>query len=389
MLSYLLFTIAIAGTLGSTVFLGLALVGAWRFQRDLWREAKRPAPDAPPPVSVLKPVHGMEPSLRETLESYFRQDHPEYELLFCARRRNDPALAVVDELCREYPQVNVRVLTCGEPPYPNAKVHSVATMIAAARHDILILSDSDVRAHSDYVREISRPLVDPKVGVVTCIYRGMPVGSLWSLLEALGFTVEMSSGVLIARMLEGMRFALGPTLATRKDVLAAIGGYEQFGEYCAEDFLIGNRAAKAGYEVVLSGHVIDHQAGDATFLKSFDHQIRWMRSTRFSRPKGHFGTGITFAMPFGVLGFIAGIMAGAPLAGAALLSWAYWNRVILAVAIGWGVLRDLNALLFCWLYPARDLMGFFVWMGSYLSDKVVWRGQRYRLLAEGKMTRVE
>jgi ceramide glucosyltransferase len=386
MLSQVAFAIAIAGTLGSTVFLGLALAGAWRYRRDRRHTANAAAPL---PVSVLKPVHGLEPNLRENLESFFRQDHPEYELLFCARRREDPALAVVEELCREYPQVPARVLTCGEPPYPNAKVHSVAAMMAAARHDILILSDSDVRAHAEYVREISRPLADPRVGVVTCLYRGMPVGSLWSLLEALGFSVEMSSGVLIARMLEGMKFALGPTLATRKDVLAALGGYEQFGEYCAEDFLIGHRAAKAGYEVVLSDHVIDHQAGDATLRQSLTHQVRWMRSTRYSRPKGHLGTGLTFAMPYGLLGLAAGLLGDAPLAGLLLFSWAFWNRVIQCAAVGWGVLRDLNALLFCWLYPVRDLMGFFVWIGSYVSSRVVWRGQRYRLLAEGKMARIE
>src|SRR5262245_22786265 len=143
MLSYLVLAIAAIGTISSTVFLVLALVGAWRFKRDI---AAHPSPVSAEPVSVLKPVHGLEPGLRENLESHFRHDYPTYEVIFCARRREDPALQIVDELCAAYPHVQARVITCGEPPFPNAKVHSLATLIAAARHNILILSDSDVHA---------------------------------------------------------------------------------------------------------------------------------------------------------------------------------------------------------------------------------------------------
>jgi ceramide glucosyltransferase len=219
------------------------------------------------------------------------------------------------------------------------------------------------------------------------MYRGLPVGGLWSLLEAMGMSVEMSSGVLIARMLEGMKFALGPTLATRKDVIEKLGGVAQWGNYLAEDFLVGNRAAAAGYKVVLSEHVIGQVAADASFIKSFTHQARWMRSTRFSRPKGHFGTGLTFAVPFGILGLIAGWQLSMPVVGAALVCWAWLNRMILAVAIGWGVTHDRNSLNYCWFYPLRDLLGFFVWIASYSGNEVIWRGERYKLQAEGKIVK--
>jgi ceramide glucosyltransferase len=382
MLSYLLLAIAIIGTLSSTVFFVLALLGARRYQRDV---AAEDWPHGTPPVSVLKPVHGLEPMLREHLESHFRQDYPEFELVFCARRRDDPALQIVDELAAQYPHVNVQVLTCGEPLVPNAKVHSLTTMLPAAKHNILLLSDSDVYAAPGYIAAVTAPLRDNKIGVVTCLYRGLPVGGLWSLLEAMGMSVEMSSGVLIARMLEGMKFALGPTLATRRDVIEKLGGFAQWGTYLAEDFLIGNRADVAGYQVVLSKHVIGQVAADASFMNSFTHQARWMRSTRFSRPKGHFGTGLTFAMPFGVLGLLAGAMIGMPLVGAALFAWAWLNRFIQALAIGWGVTRDRNSLIYCWLYPLRDLLGFFVWIASYSGNEVIWRGERYKLQAEGKI----
>jgi ceramide glucosyltransferase len=384
MLSYLLLAIAVIGTLSSTVFLVLALLGARQYRRDV-AEEKWPA--ELPPVSVLKPVHGLEPLLRENLESHFQQDYPEFELVFCARRRDDPALAIVDDLAAKYPRVKVQILTCGEPPVPNAKVHSLTTMLPAAKHDILLLSDSDVYAAPGYIAEVTAPLRDSKVGVVTCMYRGLPVGGLWSLLEAIGMSVEMSSGVLIARMLEGMKFALGPTLATRKDVVEKLGGFAQWGNYLAEDFLIGNRADAVGYHVVLSEHVIGQVAADVSFLKSFMHQARWMRSTRFSRPKGHFGTGLTFAMPFGILGLVAGWGTGLPILGIALLAWAWLNRTLQSIAVGWGVTHDRNSLTYCWLHPLRDLLGFFVWIASYSGNEVIWRGERYKLQTEGRIVK--
>jgi ceramide glucosyltransferase len=384
MLSYVLLAVAAIGTLSSTVFLALAVLGARKYKRDAALETW---PQGQPPISVLKPVHGLEPLLREHLESHFQQDYPEFELIFCARRRDDPALQIVDELIAKYPRVNVQVLTCGEPAVPNAKVHSLATMLPAAKYAILLLSDSDVYAAPGYIAAVTAPLRDDNVGVVTCMYYGIPVGGLWSLLEALGMSVEMSSGVLIARMLEGMKFALGPTLATRKDVIEQLGGFAQWGTYLAEDFLIGSRADAAGYRVVLSDHAIGQVAADASFIKSFTHQARWMRSTRFSRPKGHFGTGLTFAMPYGILGIVAAFGAGLPMIGAALLTWAWLNRVIQSLAIGWGITRDRNSRLYCWLYPLRDLLGFFVWLASYSGKHVIWRGERYELQAAGKIVK--
>jgi ceramide glucosyltransferase len=385
MLSYLLLAIAAIGTISSTVFFVLALLGAARYQRDT---ARNKLPSAIAPVSVLKPLHGLEPGLRANLESHFTQDHPDFELVFCARHDDDPALRIVAELCAKYPRVSARIVTCGEPPFPNAKVHSLVTLIEVAKHNILILSDSDVYAAPDYIRNVSRPLLEPAVGVVTCLYRGVPVDNFWSRLEALGMSVEMTSGVLIARLLEGMQFALGPTLATRKDVLEKLGGVAQWSEYLAEDFLIGNRAAAAGYQVVLSEHVIGQMAADRGFLPSFRHQTRWMRSTRFSRPKGHFGTGLTFAVPYGLVGLAAGLVAGAPALGFAFLGLAWMSRMLQSIAIGFGVTADRKALVFCWLYPLRDLLGFFVWIASYTGSEVVWRGERYQLLAEGKMRKI-
>lgn len=389
MVSYLLLALALIGTLASTVFLGLAIVAAMRRRRWKAKQQVEAAKVNPwPPVSVLKPVHGMEPRLREDLESFFRIDYPEFELLFCARTREDAALKLVEELKSAYPQVKARIVESGAPPFSNGKVWSLVKLEEAAAHDILVISDSDVFVHPDYLREVVPPLLRPELGVVSCLYRGFPVHGLWARLEALGMSVEMTSGCLIASMLEGVKFALGPTMATRKDVVAKFGGFSKMGEYCSDDFLLGNWASEAGYQVELSTHVIDHVVLHRDWAASWAHQVRWMKSTRFSRPKGHFGTGLTFAMPFGILGLAAGMMMGNLPLGAGLLGWAIANRVIQTLVIGWGVVRDPRALSTCWLYPLRDLLGFFLWVASYGSNVIDWRGQKYRMEFGGKMTKV-
>jgi ceramide glucosyltransferase len=376
--------IAVIGTISSTIVLVLSLLGARKYLRDIAAE-KWPPLIVPPGVSVLKPVHGLEWRLREHLETYFNQDYPKYELIFCARSRDDAALKIVDELIAKYPHVDARVITSGDPPAANAKVHSLATMIEAAQYEILLFSDSDVPARPEYVREVTAPLNDRRVGVTNCLYRGLPQPGFWALVDALGMTIEMPAGVLIARMLEGMKFALGPTLAARKDVIDKIGGMRQFQDYCAEDFEIGRLADAAGFRVVLSSHVIDHVSTEGDFKRSFRHQIRWMLSSRYSRPAGHLGTIFTFAAPFGLLGLISGIMIGQPAFGLFLLTCSWLNRAIQAIAIGWGTLSDPLSLKYAWLYWLRDLQGFFVWCASYAGNEVVWRGRRYRLTTGGKM----
>jgi ceramide glucosyltransferase len=379
----LLFYCSVLGLISSTVYLILAFEAARRFRKD--SPAERQAESDWPLVTILKPLHGMEPMLERNLESFFRQDYPGFEIIFGARRQEDPALRIVEELRRRYPHVKASVVLSGEPEYPNAKVFAMEKMVRAAAGAYLVITDSDVYVKANCVRQVVAPLLDPEVGVVTCLYRGVPAGGFWSILEALGMSVEMTSGVLVARMLEGMRFALGPTMATRKDVLESIGGIAALGSYCADDYVLGNRAFNAGKKVVLSHHVINHVAMNTSARLSLAHQIRWMRSTRFSRNAGHAGTGLTYAIPFGLLGLFAGWMLYTPQAGIALFAWAWANRMAQAITIGYGVVRDDYSLWFCWLYPVRDLLGFAVWCASFAGNEIIWRNERYRLVSDGKM----
>ena len=385
MFSRLLLAIALFGTLTSSVYLALGLLAVVRFARK--RRSMLTAPSYAPPVSVLKAVHGTEPNLEENLESFFCQNYPEYELLFCARRADDPGLQIAERLARKYPSVRTRVFTCGEPPWTNAKLYSLEKIWKQAAHKLFVISDSDVRVSPEYLREIIKPFSNPKVGMTTCLYRGLPAGGFWTELEALGFSVEMSAGVVVADMLEGMKFALGPTMVVRRECVEALGGFRFMADYCADDYILGNRVSESGMEVVLSHHSIDHMVFHHSFWASMRHQVRWMRSTRFSRPKGHLGTVLTYAVPFGVLGCVAGLASGHTVLGTALLGASILNRVILSIAAGFAVAGDRRALSHAWLYPLRDLIGGILWVGSYLSSKIDWRGETYRLKAGGLMLR--
>jgi ceramide glucosyltransferase len=385
MLINALLAIAAFGTFTSTIYLGLVLVAVLRFTRR--RRQFRSASPHVQPVSVLKAVHGLEPHLEESLESFFRQDYPEFELLFCAREASDPALQMARRLAQKYPEVKTRILTCGQPPWTNAKLYSLESMRTEAAHDLLVISDSDVRVGSDYLREIVKPFANPRVGMTTCLYRGLPAGGFWTELEALGFSVEMTAGVVVADLLEGMKFALGPTMVVRRECVEALGGFGFMADYCADDYILGNRVAESGMEVVLSHYGIDHMVCHHSFVASMRHQVRWMRSTRFSRPKGHLGTVLTYSMPFGLMGFIAGLAGGHVMLGSALLIAAFLNRLVTSIAAGYIVAQDRRALAGCWLYPMRDLLGAVLWVGSYLSAKIHWRGEVYRLTTGGLMLR--
>ncbi len=198
-------------------------------------------------------------------------------------------------------------------------------------------------------------------------------------------SVEMTSGVLLADMLEGMRFALGAVIATKREALKKIGGIAATADYYSDDFVLGNLVWAAGYNIVLSHYVVDHVLIPSSFLRTFGHQVRWMKSTRYSRPRGHLGSGLTFAVPFGLLGLISATALGHPVAGIALLCTSILNRIVQSLAIGWSVARDPRALRLCWLYPLRDLLGFITWAASYTSRSFFWRGETYHFTPGGKI----
>ncbi len=259
-------------------------------------------------------------------------------------------------------------------------------MEAEAAYGILVISDSDVRVTPGYLRAVALPFAEERVGAMCCPYRGVAAeGGLWARLEAVGMSVEMTAGVLVARSMEGMQFVLGPTMAFRRETIRRMGGFAVTADYCADDFVLGNETFKLGQTVALSHHAIDHMVINASLISSLKHQVRWMKSTRFSRPKGHFGAALTFSLPFGLLAWAAAAAMGHPWIGLALFGWSVATRLAISIAVGRLVVRDPSWFGLLVLYPLRDLMGFGFWAASYLGSRILWRGRVFQLLPEGKM----
>lgn len=386
-IAYILLTIAVAGTIGSTIVFFLSVFGAIQFRGYASRDQKtyeRFSLELPP-VSVLKPVHGNESRLQENLESFFRQEYPQYEILFAADEPDDSAIPVIHEISARYPNISTRILVTGQPPWPNAPNYCFYRLTEIAAHNILVTSDSDVEVSSHYLRTVVPPLLDPHVGAVTCVFRGKSAGGIWADCDAIGQSVEFTAGVLMANLMEGTKFGLGPTIALRKDSLARIGGYAAVREYLSNDFVVGNFIHKAGFKVVLSSEVVDHVSPKMTFRRMWERQLRWAMGTRYSRPKGHLGAGVTFAMPYGLVGLVAALLLGRPWLGVALLIAALLNRMAQCWIIGWWTARDPVARHTFILYPLRDMHGFIVWCASYLCKRSLWRDNKYVLLKGGRL----
>ena len=342
--------------------------------------AVRPrAADHPPPISILKPLAGLDHALESNLRTFFEQDYPTFEILFAVRDANDPAIAVVKKLSAEYTGVPSRLLITGDAPYSNAKVYSLDRMLDAASHDLVVMSDSDTRVTPALLAAIAAEFQDARVGVATCPYRAVAGPSVWSKLEATGMNTDFMAGILVARMLEGMRFAVGPTIAARRPVLESIGGFNRLKDYLAEDFAMGKFAAEAGHGVVLSSYVIEHHIGSTDWPQNAAHRLRWVRSTRRSRPLGYVGQLFTMATPVALLSCVIAPrlwLAAIVVVGIrAVAAYAVASRVLRA-RINWALL------------PAEDLLAFCFWIAGFFGNTIVWRGRRYRVFADGKFEQV-
>lgn len=378
-MAYFLLLLSIAGITTSTIFTVMVFVAAGKYLTAR-RRRRSHVTDFTPAVSILKPLHGSPAYLEECLEDYFKLDYPVYELLFCARQPDDAGLAVARKLAARYPQIPVTILHSGEPPWMNARCYSLSLMAEAARHDLLVMTDADIPVEPEYLREMVAPFQNPEVGAAFCVYRGNPIdGGFGERLEALGMSVEMTSGVLVSEMLGDVQFTLGPSSAVRKASLESIGGFARMGNYAADDYMLGYLVAGVGKTVVVSDHVIDHLILKSSFSKSLEHQLSWMRSTRFSRPMGHLGTVLSFSVPFGLLGFLACLPLHRMALGAALLLLTLLLKIAQSMVVGGMVVHSRMSVRLSFLYPLRDLMGFLFWVTSYASNRLHWHGRIFEL----------
>ena len=338
-----------------------------------------------PPISILKPLKGTDPEIYESFRSHCLQDYPEYEIIFGVSDPNDPAVESVKALQREFPDRRIQLVVSEKILGANVKVSNLAQMLTEARYDHLIVNDSDIRVEPDYLRQVTAPLANSQVGLVTCLYRGVPGATLGSRLEALGISTDFCASVLVARQLEGgIHFALGSTLAFRRVELDKIGGFTSFVDYLADDYELGKRIAGLGLTVNLSDVAVETYLPSYRLREFFAHQLRWARGIRDARAGGYLGLIFTFGLLWALLALMAS--GGAP--------WAFITlaitlllRFAAALVVGRGVLQDRQILRDAWLIPLRDLLAVAVWFASLGGHTVTWRGDRFRL-KNGKLSRI-
>jgi ceramide glucosyltransferase len=334
---------------------------------------------------MLKPVRGADREMYESFRSHCLQDYPaDYELIFGVNEADDPAIALVERLRQEFPQRPILLVMCSRKLGTNLKVSNLVQMLPSANYDHLLVNDSDIRVEHDYLRRIMGEFADPKVGMVTTLYRGASGETLGSKLESVGISTDFAAGVLAARQLEGVHFALGSTLAFTREALYAINGFEPLLDYLADDFELGNRISQKGYRVVLSQVIVDTFLPHYDFAAFWAHQLRWARSTRDSRKLGYIGVGLTFGLPWAILALL--FSHGSHWAWA-LLVLVTVIRFAMAGVIGGRILRDKQLAEHFWLIPLRDVVALGVWIGAYAGTTIHWRGNDF-YLKDGKLTRV-
>jgi len=382
---FLLEALAALGTVASLFYYVLSAAGFVSILRARRTRSGQPA-TALPPVSILKPLKGIDPEIWESFCSHCEQQYPEYELIFGVSDAADPACAIVRKLQAKYPARAIRLIVCERVLGANVKVSNLAQMLAAARSDILLVNDSDIRVAPGYLEQVVAPLADPKVGLVTCLYRGVPAPTLGSRLEALSISTDFVPGVLSARFLEkGLRFGLGSTLAFRRQDLAAIGGFESLLDYLADDYELGRRIAATGKRIELSRAVV------ATFLPAYtlrhfwQHQLRWSRTIRDARRLGYAGLLFTFGLPWSLAALIAS--RGANWAWA-LFAVTLCARLLVGLGTSLAVLHDRGALRNIFLLPVRDLIAPFVWAAGLIGNRIHWRGDNF-YLKDGRLSKTQ
>jgi len=360
------------------VYYALAMLAALRFFR---RARAQVLPNFTPGVSVLKPVLGVDFASHENFSSFCLQDYPEYEILFAVNGDADPAVPLIRRIIADFPERKIRLLVGAEHLGANRKVNKLARLSREARHELLVLTDGDVRVGPHYLREVTAPLADRRIGAVTSFYRGIAEENFGAEIEAVGASSDFFAGVLMAGWMEGITFALGASIATTKEWLGKIGGFEAIADALADDYELGHRIVKAGGEVVLSREAVWTVYPKQSLRSFWDHQVRWARTVRLCRPLSYIGLLFTQGLPWALL---AALVAPAKWIAAVYLLAYIILRFAMAWTVGvWGVGDELLRRKI-WLVPLRDAIHFVIWLASFGSNHIRWGGVEY-VIRQGRM----
>lgn len=380
-LAFIILKVALIGcTLAADAFYILSMIAGFRFFTR--RESEH---QHLPPVSIMVPLYGADFKAYQNYARLCRQDYPEYQIVFGVRDSTDSSIPIVERLKTDFPERDIALVINPDVIGQNLKVSNLWNMYARVKHEHIVIIDSDIRVTVDYLRKIIAPLADQRVGLVTCLYRAAETPDFAARLEAVGITAEFAPGVLMAWMLEGVKFALGSTMATTRTRLEAIGGFPALADYLADDFMLGNLIAANGYEVRLSQHVVETAMAPSGFAGMIRHQIRWARSTRISRPLGYLGLILTYGTALAVLTVVVDVASRLSLG---LLAFTLIVRLMMGWLIGVHWLRDGILKRNFWLLPLRDLLSFVIWCSSWIGKRVEWRGRLFEVARDGKMIHV-
>lgn len=363
-----------------SIYYTIALVSSVKFFGSARVEAEENS-GFMPPVSILKPIRGLDPGARENFASFCRQDYQNYEILFCLGDASDPALPLLEQLVQDFPDRQIRILIGSGRDAPNDKVAKLVRLVSEASHEYLVINDSDVRVEPDYLRKIVAPLADPSVGAVTCFYVPTQDTNWVQRLQDVGMISDFYPGILVAKQLDGVKFALGPTIGTTRNRLQAFGGYASLENRPADDLLVGRLIADQGYEVKLLPYSIS-TVPDYRGLKDLFHKrLRWMTVMRHMRPWGHFGLLFTLGLPWALLAIAVHPTLGIT---ASYLCGYLAFRITLTTVVGvWG-LRQSGVWEKLLLLPVWDGFACFIWLISFASKGIRWRGQNY-LIRDGEL----
>jgi len=365
------------------IYYFIGLFSSWQFFRGTARGSDT-AHNLTPPVSNLKPIRGLDPDAYENFASFCRQDYPDYEVLFCVGDEDDPVVPILHKLMRDFPERRIRVLFGSGGKGSNDKVVKLARLVSEAQHEVVVISDSDVRVQPDYLRTVVAPLADPKVGAVTCFYASIEEKTFAESLQTIGMFSDFYVGILVARQLDGVKFALGPTIATTRTRLAGFGGYGAIENRPADDLLVGRLIAEQGYEVELLPYRILTVADYGSMRDLFHKRLRWIVVMRHMRPWGHLGLIFTQGLPWSLAA-----IAIHPSAGVALgyLGAYLALRFAMTWMVGiWGLKQDS-----LWkklgLIPLWDALAFFIWLTSFARNSIRWRDGEY-YIRDGRLVPV-
>ncbi|MGA9772610.1 MAG: bacteriohopanetetrol glucosamine biosynthesis glycosyltransferase HpnI [Blastocatellia bacterium] len=365
-------------TVAADVFYLLSIVAARRFFFNRKTDESRNLP----PVSIMIPLAGADFKAYRNYALFCRQDYPEFQLVFGVREREDSSIPIVEKLIADFPETDIALVICPDVIGTNLKISNLENMLRLVRHEHLIIVDSDILVGPDYLRRVISELLVERVGLVTCMYRAAEAPDFASKLEAIGITAEFHPGVLMARMIEGVKFALGSTMATTRARLESIGGFPALKDYLADDFMLGHLIAASGYEVRLSAYVVETVLAPIGFSSMMRHQLRWSRSTRRSRPAGYFGLLFTYGTAIALINVA---VARASVLSLAMLGLTLVVRMTMGWVIGVCHLDDKILKKHFYLLPVRDVLSFLIWCISWFGRRVEWRGRVYEVRRDGKM----